>query len=281
MDVAVPHSQEEIVELVQFIPQEMKNRIKEYIVDVPVHQIQEGSYEVITSFPQERTSERNFEQIIDVPFVASRRNVCQSAMLSKLLVSHLSFNGYTRSHLPFNGYTRFFCVSPSLQLTEKQNVRTRFLRRRRHGSVTRKPHQYWCVCDFKNPTKSEAKTILQHLAIAEKTQPTVTAQQKAVEPCLAHQQDHPPPAPARRSTARSPALPPTGFVTFSYLTRSCGTNFTSPIARKSMALSPTALLTDQPTVASCATKFTSPTARTSTTCSCSKVRCSIFGTSTN
>ena len=62
MDVVVPQSQE-IVEVVQSIPQELANRMIEHIVDVLTHHIQEEVVEVIMVVPQERNSEGIFEQI--------------------------------------------------------------------------------------------------------------------------------------------------------------------------------------------------------------------------
>ena len=73
MDTAIPQDRiserirehVEVDQVVWFIPQEPAHRTEDQIADVPTHQMQESVFKVITVVPQERTSERNFEQLID------------------------------------------------------------------------------------------------------------------------------------------------------------------------------------------------------------------------
>ena len=62
----MPPIKEDVVKVVQIIPQDaLKHRTKEQMMDVPVHQSQENSFEVITAV----LGERDFEHISDDTFL--------------------------------------------------------------------------------------------------------------------------------------------------------------------------------------------------------------------
>ena len=96
---------EDVVKVVQIIPQDaMKHRTKEQM-DVPVHQSQENSFEVITAV----LGERDFEHISDdTLWVKFRKSLCPSESLNKLSMCHFLFASCSVSmNFPDHRNTRF------------------------------------------------------------------------------------------------------------------------------------------------------------------------------